>query len=107
MKIWVDSNPKEYSIVTDKRQVMIRDFDTPHTNNEAEYLAIINALKVFPEVEEIISDSQLVVNQLTHKYSIKEERLRKLASEVWQLAQGKVRFTWCPREDNLAGKVLG
>lgn len=79
------------------------------TNNEAEYLAIIQALADNPEKDiQIFSDSELVVNQLEQEYAIKEERLRKLAEEVWKLAEGRnITFIWVPREKNKAGKVLG
>jgi len=79
------------------------------TNNEAEYEAVILALTQFPyEDIEIASDSQLVVNQVSHKWAIKEDRLRVLAQLVWDLVGNrKVVFTWVPREQNLAGKMLG
>ena len=79
------------------------------TNNEAEYLGVIAALKENSGTDiHIHSDSQLIVNQLNHEYAIKEERLRKLAEEVWKLAEGRnVTFSWLPREKNKAGKVLG
>lgn len=79
------------------------------TNNEAEYLAIIKALEEIKDKDICIhSDSQLVVNQLNNKFAIKEDRLRKLAEEVWKLAEGReVHYFWLPREKNKAGKVLG
>lgn len=79
------------------------------TNNIAEYLAVVEALKAFPKEDvEIISDSELMVNQLQMKYSIKNDELRKLAEEVWNLSKGrKVSFVNVPREKNKAGKILG
>lgn len=79
------------------------------TNNEGEYLAVIQALKDNPEKNiHIHSDSLLVVNQLNHEFAIKEDRLRKLAEEVWRLAENRnVTFSWVPREKNKAGKYLG
>ena len=81
-------------------------FDTTKTVNEAEYAGILFALAQFPDVTEIRSDSQVVVRQLTHVYHIKEDRLRALAEQVWSISQGKVKFTWVPRKENLAGMVL-
>lgn len=79
------------------------------TSNEAEYLAVMQALKENLEKDITIhSDSQLVVNQLNNKFAIKEDRLRDLAQEVWKLAEGRnITFNWIPREKNKAGKVLG
>lgn len=79
------------------------------TNNEAEYSAIIEALKDNKDKSiRIYSDSQLIVNQLNKNYSIKEDRLRNLAQQVWDLCQGRdISFRWLPREQNKAGKILG
>lgn len=79
------------------------------TNNEAEYKAILEALKAFPKEDlEIISDSKLVVNQLQMKYAIKDDELRKLAEKVWEMVKGrKVFFIFVRRGLNKAGKVLG
>lgn len=82
------------------------------SNNEAEYLAIISALNnVFGKDNHIIilSDSQLVVNQINHKYGINSENLRGLASQVWVLEKRfeKFELTWIRRSENKAGKMLG
>ncbi|TAL48619.1 reverse transcriptase-like protein [archaeon] len=78
------------------------------TNNEGEYLAVIAALKENSGDISILSDSQLIVNQLNQNYAIKEDRLRELAKEAWKLSEGRnVTFSWVPRERNKAGKVLG
>ena len=79
------------------------------TNNESEYYAIIEALKDNKGKDiQVYSDSELVVNQLNKKYAIKEDRLRNLAQQVWELCEGRsVSFKWIPREQNKAGKVLG
>lgn len=79
------------------------------TNNQAEYLAIIAALKdnKFKDIC-IHSDSQLVVNQLNKKYAIKDDELRKLAQQIWRLCEKRnITFNWVKRQNNLAGKVLG
>ena len=82
------------------------------TNNQAEYLAIILALKKFAESSDditIFSDSKNTVNQLNHEYAINNEQLRVLAREAWELIakNSKIKITWIPRKENLAGKMLG
>jgi len=82
------------------------------TNNQAEYLAIISALKKFAESPEeitIFSDSKNTVCQLNHEYAINNEQLRSLAREAWNLIakNSKIKITWIPRKENLAGKMLG
>ncbi len=81
------------------------------TNNQAEYLAILEALKAAPPKSqvEILSDSELAVSQLAGKYAIRDPELRKLAAEIGNvLQQGKLAatFTWIPRTGNKADKLL-
>ena len=82
------------------------------TNNQAEYLAIITALKKLANSSDeitIFSDSKNTVSQLNHEYSINNEQLRTLAREAWELIakNSKIKLTWIPRKENLAGKMLG
>lgn len=82
------------------------------TNNQAEYMAIITALKKFLNSNEeitIFSDSKNTVSQLNHEFAINNEQLRVLAREAWNII-GKfsnLTLTWVPRKENLAGKMLG
>ncbi len=93
------------------------------TNNEAEYQAVIFALKKIKALYGkekikklsvlIKSDSQLLVSQLTGKYKIKEENIQKLFIQVWNLKIDfkNVDFISIPREensraDNLANQAL-
>ena len=82
------------------------------TNNQAEYYAIITALKKFQDSTDeimIFSDSKNTVNQLNHEFAINNEKLRDLARESW-LIIGKfsnLSIVWIPRKENLAGKMLG
>ena len=82
------------------------------TNNQAEYLAIISALKKFQGSDDeiiIYSDSKNTVSQLNHEFAINNEQLRELAREAWTLLAkfSKLKLTWVPRSQNLAGKMLG
>lgn len=82
------------------------------TNNQAEYLAIIAALKKFVNTNDdvtIFSDSKNTISQLNHDYAINNEVLKELAREAWPLIakNSKLKITWIPRNENLAGKMLG
>lgn len=65
------------------------------TNNEAEYQAVIFALKKVKllfgknktkQMEiEFNSDSELLVKQLNHQYKVKEENLQPLFFKIWNL----------------------
>ncbi len=82
------------------------------TNNEAEYQAVIFALKKFKALFgkkiaetaeiEIKSDSELLVRQLNGQYKIFEEKIGKLFLEIWNLRIDfkKIKFTLIPREKN-------
>ena len=82
------------------------------TNNQAEYLAIISVLKKFSgSTDEIIiySDSKNTVSQLNHEYAINNDQLRSLAREAWDIITKflNLKIKWIPRNENLAGKMLG
>ena len=82
------------------------------TNNEAEYQAVIFALKkskaLFGKEKikeydiEVRSDSQLMVSQLKGEYKIMEPKIQSLFIQVWNLRVeiGKTIFTLIPREEN-------
>lgn len=82
------------------------------TNNEAEYAAVVFALKkikaLFGKKEtkvmsiEMRLDSELVVRQLKGEYKIEEERLFPLFIKIWNLKMdfGGVAFRHVPREEN-------
>ena len=79
------------------------------TSNQAEYLAIINALCgikrlrniEFFEVIEIFSDSEIVINQINGMYKTNSEELKALYTEVQRLLKTfpevTINFCWCPR----------
>ncbi|HZS73297.1 MAG TPA: reverse transcriptase-like protein [Candidatus Nitrosotalea sp.] len=82
------------------------------TNNQAEYMAIISVLKKFSGIADeivIYSDSKNTVSQLNHEYAINNDQLRNLAREAWELMTKlpNLKITWIPRNQNLAGKMLG
>ena len=82
------------------------------TNNEAEYQAVIFALKkakaLFGKEKikkhqiEIRSDSQLLVSQLSGDYKVLEPRIQGFFMQIWNLKidTGGVEFVLIPREEN-------
>ncbi|MBS3792378.1 ribonuclease HI family protein [Candidatus Bipolaricaulota bacterium] len=75
------------------------------TNNQAEYFAVIRALQRAKDLTRgevrIHSDSQLLVNQVTGAWKVKDNELRRLYSRVKSLADQfkRVGFTHLPREN--------
>ena len=109
MKIFIDgSGDGKYGFFIEKTNTAKVFTKENITNNQAEYLAVLEALKFTAGDVEIYSDSKLVVNQLNHEWHIKEDSLRNLAVEIWKLiGKRKISFNWIPREQNKAGKLLG
>lgn len=81
------------------------------TNNEAEYLALIDGLRAIqewkPDRVEIFMDSKLVVEQINNRYRVKEERLKALHDQARALMAGmQVRVTHVEREKNKGADAL-
>ena len=83
------------------------------TNNVAEYRGLIAGLEKALEVGvtelEVVSDSELVVRQMTGDYKVKKDTLRELWAEATHLAGklDRVRYTAVRREHNeLADRLL-
>jgi ribonuclease HI len=83
------------------------------TNNVAEYSALLAGLAKAVELQvpevEVVSDSELLVKQMTGEYRVKNEALRSLSLEASRLARqiGKVSYTAVRREHNeLADRLV-
>lgn len=88
------------------------------TNNEAEYRAVIFALKKFKSLfskklaksseVQICSDSELMIKQLSGEYKLINENIQKMFIEIWNLKLdfAKVKFKRIPREKNKQADAL-
>jgi ribonuclease HI len=83
------------------------------TNNVAEYRALLagleKALELGVDEVDVVSDSQLLVRQMTGEYKVKNEVLRKLSLKAAALARQLRRVTYrsVPREHNeLADRLV-
>jgi probable phosphoglycerate mutase len=87
------------------------------SNNVAEYTGLIEGLRaaalIDPGAEvHVRMDSKLVVEQMSGRWKIKHEDMRRLALEARDLvagfatAGGSVVFEWIPRADNKAADAL-
>jgi len=82
------------------------------TNNEAEYRAVIFALKKLKLLVgsdkcressvEFLLDSELIVKQLNKEYKLKDKNIQNFFIEIWNLTFdfGGVSFHYIPREEN-------
>ena len=125
MKAFVDASPEEACVVFEEDPCEWVYLLGDNTNNEAEYKAVVHALvkakELGIELNEILSDSQLVVRQLNGEYKVREKRLECFVEAIWDsigakyqrvgrflrlMQHGSVKFTWIPREENKAGRTL-
>jgi broad specificity phosphatase PhoE/ribonuclease HI len=76
------------------------------TNNVAEYRGLLAGLRAVAEIDpqaqvEVRADSKLVVEQMSGRWQIKHEDMRRLAAEALDvLPPENVRYTWVPRARN-------
>ena len=109
------------AVLTDEKGKIIKKYSQflgEMTNNQAEYEAVIFALKKvkallsknkIQNIEvEIRSDSELLVSQLQGKFKILDENIQKLFILVWNLKidYKKVDFVLVPREKNKEADLL-
>jgi ribonuclease HI len=89
-----------YVLEADDRTVLAAHGETigVATNNVAEYRALVEGLKKASELHlkevEVVSDSELLVNQMRGSYKVKNEALRELWREAMRLAAGFERITY-------------
>ena len=112
MIIYCDSSTKQACVVIEGNLPEITTYPNSVTNNEGEYHALILALEKASRTPnvffEILTDSQLVVEQVNEHWACRKKRLQVLRHKVWELARNlDCEIRWIPREENLAGKVLG
>lgn len=89
---------KEGNIIVDK-------YDRNITNNEAEYLALLECIRIASKDAIIYSDSQVIVEQVYRRYKCNYDHLKVLLEKV-DLDTKNLNLVWCPRAFNRAGKVL-
>jgi ribonuclease HI len=83
------------------------------TNNVAEYRGLVAGLAKAAELGvdelEVVSDSELLVRQMTGVYRVKHPVLKELSAEAGRLARriGRVTYSSVPREHNeLADRLV-
>jgi probable phosphoglycerate mutase len=87
------------------------------SNNVAEYRGLVAGLEAALAIEpsadvEVRMDSKLVVEQMSGRWKIKHEDMRRLAAQAREVVEaitaagGSVRFTWIPRHENTAADAL-
>jgi len=95
-----------------KKKTIVKTRRGDITNNGLEYLAMIYGIEYaknnYPKDIVIIkSDSMVVVNQINGMWKVNAENLGKLyVKAIRKLRGSRIRPSWTPRENNLAGLHL-
>jgi len=81
------------------------------TNNQAEYIALKKALEIASSIDDeitVLSDSELVINQRTNHYKIRNKQLKVLFREITNLEKNfrTVVYRHIPREINRDADLL-
>lgn len=82
------------------------------TNNVAEYSGLVAGLQAAHDLDpearvEVRADSRLVVEQMSGRWQIKHDDMRRLAAQARAaFPPGRVRYRWIPRAQNAAADAL-
>lgn len=82
------------------------------TNNVAEYTGLVEGLRAVREIDpeavvEVRADSKLLVEQMSGRWQVKHEDMRRLAREAREaFPPERVRYRWIPRAQNAAADAL-
>ncbi len=82
------------------------------TNNVAEYSGLVAGLRTAKAIDpaarvEVRADSKLLVEQMSGRWQIKHESMRRLAAQARAaFPPEQVRYTWIPRSENAAADAL-
>jgi ribonuclease HI len=108
--------PSGIGIVIEDREgatkVKISSYIGRTTNNQAEYRALIvglrEAVRLKAEHVDIMSDSELLVEQVCGRYKVRSPKLRSLFEEVKELLAGfrSSAISYIPREQNRVADAL-
>ena len=104
--ISINKEKKEYSVPLGVK-----------TNNQAEYMAVILAIKKLKQLIgkdeikkariKVYSDSQLLIEQMNHRYKIKDAKVRDMFFELWnETVALNILFTDIKREENTEADKL-
>jgi len=103
-------------VIEDDQGLRLRTFHRylgEKTNNQAEYLALIDGLKAIadwkPDQLEVFLDSKLVVEQVNGAWKVKEPELKELHKQATELLQqfgDRVTVKHVGREENRGADKL-
>jgi ribonuclease HI len=100
-------------VITKENWIIIehKEFIGSKTNNQAEYIALKKAMQIAFGLDDkitILSDSQLLVNQRTNRYKVRNKQLKTLFREISNLEKKfqTVLYNHVPRSRNRNADLL-
>lgn len=108
-------------VISNKKGEIMKEYSQylgKATNNEAEYQAVIFALKKIKALFgkraaktleiEINSDSEFLVKQINGEYKVLDQKIQPLFLKIWneRLDFGVIKFRHIPREENKEADLL-
>jgi ribonuclease HI len=113
MKIYSDgfasSKACGYYVVNEKGKILKKNsfLSGTYTNNETEYMGFIRACYHAKIGDTIITDSQLIVNQVSGKWKVKHKHLQYYVDMAKKFVRiKKLNYEWLKRDKNLAGIII-
>jgi len=113
MKAYIDgsSNGRYGYLITEPHEVKKIVQDHPMTNNQAEWMALIQlCMDLDPNsLINVYSDSQIVVNQFSDEWKTNDVdllQMKRLCKDIIETKDLKVSLIWIPRNKNVFGKEL-
>jgi len=97
----------KYAIAIDDKEPEITRLDEYHTSNEMEYQAVYSAACRAQTGDTILTDSQLVVNQVHGLWKVRHAKFLPTVSAIRALMRNKrLNLKWVRRNENKAGIAL-
>ena len=95
----------------DSKIIEHREFIGCKTNNQAEYMALKKAMQIALGLDDnitILSDSQLLVNQRTKQFKVRNKQLKNIFREISNLERyfQTVIYKYVPRSRNRDADLL-
>ena len=107
MKVYTDASKTVLCFVCPEKQKTVIERHFYKTTNEAEYGAVLLALRHLKGDLEIVVDSQLVANQFNKLYKVRSPRMEMMLANLRShCLRRKVTITWVERELNMAGRRI-
>jgi ribonuclease HI len=97
----------KYAVVIQGEEPIIKHFDENLTSNDMEYMAVVEATKIAEYGDTILTDSQLVANQVSGAWRVLDDKFDTSVTLIRKaILEKNLTVGWIRRNKNLAGLAL-